>query len=46
MGIKPKKKMISKIVERIVDAIGIIVIMPILAIIVTIDMLLNQNKDE
>ena len=35
-----------KIVERIADTIGILVIMPILAIIVTVDMLINQNKDE
>jgi hypothetical protein len=38
--------MISKIVERIVDAIGIIVIMPILVIIGTIDMWINKNKED
>lgn len=36
----------NRIAECIVDAIGILIIMPILAIIVTIDMLINQNKDE
>jgi len=35
-----------KIIEHIVNAIGVVIIMPILAIIITVDMLVNQNKDE
>ena len=36
----------SKIIEYIVNAIGVVIIMPILVIIVTVDMLVNQNKDD
>ena len=36
----------SKLFKHIVNIIGIVIIMPILAIVVTIDMLVNQNKDE
>jgi len=35
-----------KIIEHIVNAIGVVIIVPILAIIITVDMLVNQNKDE
>lgn len=36
----------SKVIEHIVNAIGIVIIMPVLAIVVTIDVLVNQNEDE
>ena len=35
-----------KIIEHIVNAIGVVIIVPILAIIITVDMLVNQNKND